>query len=251
VARGMEAIAERDGDHWTIRGRKRWIGNASVSDFLLVIARDAADGEARAFLVPRTAPGVEIADIGGKISLRMVRNGDIELNDVRVPESSRLPGITRFADVARILGDLRFVVAWNAAGMQAGAYEAALRHATEREQFGRPIGGFQLVQEQLARMLGNVTATLALAVRITELRIRGRFTGEIASLAKAFAAARVRETVALGRGIGGGDGLLVRNDLGRYFADAEAVYTYEGTHEMNSLIVGRAASGLSAFTSRP
>ena len=132
--------------------------------------------------------------------------------------------------------------------MQVGAYEAALRYALGRQQFGRPIAGFQLIQEKLTRMLGNATATLAFAVRLTTLMERGELTDAVAALGKTWAADRVRETVALGREIAGAEGIRVDNDLARYFADAEAVYTYEGTHEMNSLIVGRAVTGLSAFT---
>jgi glutaryl-CoA dehydrogenase len=248
VASGLETVATRDGDGWRISGHKRWIGNAAISDVLLVVAKDAADGAAKIFIVPRTAPGVSITDIRGKIALRMVRNGDIVLDDVPVAESSRLQRIDSFADVSRILGQLRYVIAWNAAGMQVGAYEAALTYAMKREQFGRPIGGFQLIQEKLTRMLGNATATLAFAVRLTEFKRRGELTETIAALAKTWAADRVRETVALGREIAGAEGIRVDNDLARYFADAEAVYTYEGTHEMNSLIVGRAITGLSAFT---
>ncbi len=248
VASGMETVATRTGDEWRITGRKRWIGNAAISDVLLVVAKDAADGAAKIFVVPRQAPGVAITDIRGKIALRMVRNGDIVLDEVRVPESSRLQRIDSFADVSAILAQLRYVIGWNTAGMQVGAYEAALAYALTREQFGRPIGGFQLIQEKLTRMLGNATATLALAVRLTELKRRGQLTDAVAALAKTWAAARVRETVALGREIAGAEGIRVDNDLARYFADAEAVYTYEGTHEMNSLIVGRAITGLSAFT---
>ncbi len=248
VASGMETTATRDGDSWRISGRKRWIGNASLSDVLVVVAKDAEDGAAKAFLVPRTAPGVSLTDIGGKIALRMVRNADIELDDVHVAESARLQRIDSFRDVSAILAQLRYVVGWNAAGMQTGAYEAALRYALAREQFGRPIGGFQLIQEKLAKMLGNTTATLALAVRMTELKRRGLLTETLAALTKTWAADRVRETVALGREIAGAEGIRVEGDLARYFADAEALYTYEGTHEMNSLIVGRAITGLSAFT---
>jgi glutaryl-CoA dehydrogenase len=248
VAAGMETVATRDGDEWVLTGHKRWIGNAGISDVLLVVAKDAADGAAKIFVVPRTAPGVTIEDIRGKIALRMVRNGDIRLDGVRLPESARLQRIDSFRDVSRILAQLRYVVGWNAAGMQTGAYEAALRYALAREQFGRPIAGFQLIQEKLARMLGNAAATLALAVRLTDLKRRDELTDVVAAMAKSWAADRVRETVALGREIAGAEGIRVQHDLARYFADAEAVYTYEGTHEMNSLIVGRAITGLSAFT---
>lgn len=248
VANGMETMATRDGDTWHLTGRKRWIGNAALSDLLLVVAKDAADGAAKAFLVPREAPGVTITDIRGKIALRMVRNGDITLDDVQVSELDRLQRINSFRDVSAILAQLRYVIGWNAAGMQIGAYEAALRYALARHQFGRPIAGFQLIQEKLTRMLGNATATLAFAVRLTDLKTRGELTESVAALAKTWAADRVRETVALGREIAGAEGIRVDHDLARYFADAEAVYTYEGTHEINSLIVGRAITGLSAFT---
>lgn len=248
VASGMETVATREGDEWRITGHKRWIGNAAISDVLLVVAKDAADGAAKIFVVPREAAGVHIADIRGKIALRMVRNGDIRLDGVRVPESARLQRIESFADVSAILAKLRYVIGWNAAGMQAGSYEAALRYAMNRQQFGRPIAGFQLIQEKLTRMLGNATATLAFAVRLTDLKSRGELTATIAALAKTWAADRVRETVALGREIAGAEGIRVDNDLARFFADAEAVYTYEGTHEMNSLLVGRSITGLSAFT---
>ncbi|KAA9132252.1 acyl-CoA dehydrogenase family protein [Microbacterium caowuchunii] len=248
VAQGLETTAVREGDHWRITGHKRWIGNAALSDVMLVVAKDDADGRAKVFLVPREAAGVTVTDISGKISLRMVRNGDIVLSDVRVPESDRLQRIDSFRDLSAILAQLRYVVAWNSAGLQAAAYEAALAYALRREQFGRPIGGFQLVQEKLARMLGNATAALAVAVRLTERQRAGAMREEDAALVKMWTADRARETVALAREVCGGEGIRVDTDVARLFADAEALYTFEGTHEMNALIVGRAVTGLSAFT---
>lgn len=248
VAGGLETTATLRVETWTITGRKRWIGNAALSDVILVVARDTADDRAKVFIVPRAAPGVTLTDIRGKISMRMVRNADIVFDGVRVDESDRLQRIDSFRDISAILAQLRFVVGWNAAGLQAGAYEAALAYALRREQFGRPIAGFQLIQEKLTRMLGNATATLAMAVRLTELKRRGEMCDEHAALTKSWAADRARETVALGREICGAEGIRVDNDVARFFADAEALYTFEGTHEMNSLIVGRAITGLSAFT---
>ncbi|NEE00483.1 acyl-CoA dehydrogenase family protein [Phytoactinopolyspora halotolerans] len=248
VARGLETVATRHGDTWRINGHKRWIGNAAVSDVIVVVAKDSSDGAAKAFMVPREAPGVAISDVGSKLSLRMVRNADIRLTDVEVDESARLQRIDSFADIAAILAHLRPVVAWNAAGMQAGAYEAALRYATHRHQFGRPIAGYQLIQDKLARMLGNATASLAMAARLSDLRSQGRGGDAHSALTKAWTSDRLRETVALAREICGGEGIRVGNDVARYFADAEAVYTFEGTREINHLIVGRAATGLSAFT---
>lgn len=247
VASGMETIATPDADGWRITGRKRWIGNAPISQLAIVPAKDADSGRVKAFLVPLDAPGVSMTDIDGKIALRMVRNGDIRLDDVRVPERDRLARIDSFRDLSAILARLRYVIGWNAAGMQIGAYEAALRYAMGREQFGRPIAGFQLIQEKLVRMLGNASATLSLAIRLTSLMERDALDDATAALAKTWSADRLRETVALGREIAGAEGIRVHNDLARFFADAEAVYTFEGTHEMNSLIVGRAITGLSAF----
>ena len=205
---------------------------------------------AKAFLVPRKAPGVRLdRHLAARSALRMVRNSDIVLEDVRVEESQRLQRIDSFADISAILAQLRFVVGWNAAGLQTGAYEAALSYALGRQQFGRPIAGFQLIQEKLARMLGNATATLAMAVRLTDLHGRGATGDEHCRPdedldgrpgARDGGARRARSC--------GAEGIRVDNDVARFFADAEALYTFEGTHEMNSLIVGRAITGLSAFT---
>jgi len=245
IARGMQARARRDGDEWVIDGRKRWIGGAALADVIVVFAR-TEDGVG-AFLVPRDAPGLSLTTMTGKIALRIVQNSDIDLVGVRVPESARLARVSTFADVARMLGAMRADVAWIAAGAQAGAFEAAAAYVREREQFGRAIGGFQLVQEKLATMLGNLTASLALTVRLTQRQAAGLSTDEDSALAKMWTAARLRETVALGREVAGGNGILLEHRLARFFADAEAVYSYEGTHEINALIVGRGITGLSAF----
>jgi glutaryl-CoA dehydrogenase len=174
----------------------------------------------------------------------MVNNAQITLSDVRVPDSARLPRLNTFADINRAMRGLRADVVWTAAGMQAGILEAARSYATERVQFGRPIGGFQLVQEKLARILSNLASTLAMAETLT----RGATEGVVpASLAKLFAAQRLRDSAALGREIGGGNGVLLEHHLARFFADAEGVYTFEGTHEVNSLIVGRHLTGIGAF----
>ncbi|GHF19273.1 acyl-CoA dehydrogenase family protein [Pseudolysinimonas yzui] len=245
IARGMQATARRDGDDWVIDGRKRWIGGAVLADVIVVFAR--TEEGVGAFLVPRDAPGLTLTTMTGKIALRIVQNSDIQLVGVRVPESARLARVSTFADVARMLGAMRADVAWIAVGAQAGAYEAAVAYVREREQFGRAIGGFQLVQSKLATMLGNLTASLALVVRLTQRQAAGLSSDEDSALAKMWTAARLRETVALGREVAGGNGILLEHRLARFFADAEAVYSYEGTHEINALIVGRGITGLSAF----
>jgi len=248
IARGIETTARRDGDDWIIDGRKRWIGSAALADVIVVFARtiDVGDGVG-AFLVPRDAPGLSLTTMTGKIALRIVPNSDIDLVGVRVPGSARLARVSTFADVARMLGVMRADVAWIAVGAQAGAFEAATAYVRTREQFGRAIGGFQLVQEKLATMLGNLTAALALTARLTQRQAAGLSTDEDSALAKMFTAVRLRETVALGREVAGGNGILLEHRVARFFADAEAVYSYEGTHDINALMVGRGITGLSAF----
>ena len=247
IARGLATTARRTGDTWVIDGAKRWIGGADAVDVLAVFARDVADGEVKAFLVPREADGVQLRKIHGKTALRMMQNFDIDLHGVRVDDAARLGGINSFRDVAGLLRRMRSDVAWIACGVQAGAYEAALRYTAERTQFGRPLAGFQLVQEKLARMLANLTASLALVVRLTQLQERGIYRDEDSALAKMTTSLHMRETVALAREVVGGNGITLATDVARFHADAEAVYSYEGTHEINALVVARAATGLSAF----
>jgi glutaryl-CoA dehydrogenase len=249
VAGGLATTATRDEatGEWTLNGAKRWIGGATVSDVTATFARDTADGQVKCFLVPREAEGVSMTVIPNKASLRIMQNAHIEYRDVRVPESARLQNINSFKDVARCLRVMRSDVAWMAVGAQAGAYEAALRYVRAREQFGRPLAGFQLVQEKLALMLGNLTASLGMVVQLTEQQAAGVYRDENSALAKMFTSLRLRETVALAREVCGGNGITLDTDVARFHADAEAVYSYEGTHEINALIVGRAVTGVGAF----
>ncbi|MET2011007.1 acyl-CoA dehydrogenase family protein [Microbacterium chocolatum] len=247
VARGLATTARRDGDDWVIDGAKRWIGGAAGADLLAVFARDTADGEVKAFLVPTDAAGVEITPITGKISLRPMQNAQITLTGVRVGDDARLARVDGWRDVAGLLRRMRSDVAWIATGLQAGALDAALASTTARTQFGRPVAGFQLVQEKLARMLGNLTASLGVVVQLSRQQDAGHYADENSALAKMHTARLARETVALGREVCGGDGILLDHDIARFFADAEAVYSYEGTHEINALLVGRALTGSSAF----
>ncbi|GAA5036438.1 acyl-CoA dehydrogenase family protein [Microbacterium fluvii] len=248
IAGGLVTRARRDGDEWIIDGAKRWIGGAATADVLAVFARDIADGQVKAFLVPRQAPGVSLRPIEGKVSLRPMQNAEIALEGVRVPASARLQRVESWRDVARILRVTRSDVAWIATGLQAGALDAALRYVAAREQFGRPIAGFQLVQEKLARMLANLTSSLGTVVQLSARQDAGEYADENSALAKMQTALLARETVALAREVCGGNGIVLEHDVARFFADAEAVYSYEGTHEITSLIVGRALTGVSAFT---
>ncbi|GGT63699.1 acyl-CoA dehydrogenase family protein [Streptomyces coeruleorubidus] len=247
VAGGMRTTAEREGDTWVLNGAKKWIGNATFADYVVVWARDVDDNHVKGFVVEKGTPGFDPAKIEGKIAFRIVENAEITLTDVRVPEANRLQNINSFRDVAEILRATRSGVAWQALGVMAGAYELALDYARERRQFGRPIGGFQLVQDLLVKSLGNITASWGMLAQLARLQDAGVFRDEHSALAKAFVTARMREVVAWSREIFGGNGILLDHDIARFFADAEAIYSFEGTREMNTLIVGKAITGRSAF----
>ena len=247
VARGLETSAVRERDEWVLNGSKRWIGSAAYATHICVIAKEPESGAMRAFLVPRETEGVEVTKIEHKASLRIVENADIVMRNVRVHESQRLHGVNTFADVAKMLRHMRASVVWLAAGLQAGAYEAALEYITTREQFGRPLAKFQLVQGKVARMLDNVTAGLGYAVRVAQMHQQGNYEDEHSALAKYAVSRMMRETVAIARELCGGNGIVLDTGVMRFFCDAEAVYTYEGTDEISGLVATRAATGMGAF----
>ncbi|WP_306232657.1 acyl-CoA dehydrogenase family protein [Agrococcus beijingensis] len=247
ASKGLRTTARREGDEWVLDGEKRWIGNATHADIVVVWARDVADGEVKGFIVPTDTAGFSVSKIERKIALRMVQNGHIVLDGVRVPESLRLQGAESFRDTARVLRLTRAEVAWSAVGVMAGAYEAALRYTTEREQFGKPIAAHQLVQDLLAKSLGHITASIAMCVQVSRMLDEGRQSDAHSALAKTFTTTRMREVVAWCREVCGGNGIVTDYDVARFFVDAEALYTYEGTAQMNSLIVGKAITGRSAF----
>ena len=247
ASRGLTTTARREGQTWVLSGQKKWIGNATFSDVTVIWARDVADNQVKGFLVKKGTPGFRPEKIKDKIALRVVQNALITLEDCRVPEANRLQQAHSFKDVAAVLRMTRAGVAWEAVGCARGAYELALTYAKEREQFGRPIGRFQLVQDLLVRMLGNITASACMVMRLSQMQDAGIMSDEHASLAKAFCTVKMRETVGYARELLGGNGILLDHQVGRFVADAEAIYSYEGTREMNSLIVGRAITGFSAF----
>lgn len=247
IAGGMATTATRDGGSWILNGAKRWIGNGTFCDYMLLWARDTSDGAVRGFILDVTLPGVRRSRIENKIALRTVQNADIELDNVRVAEADRFAGIGSFDDTKYLLRGSRIMVAWQAVGQQLAAFDVARRYAVEREQFGRPLARFQLIQQQLVEMLGNATASMALMARIAQLQQTGELDMAQVALAKAHTSALMRRTVALGRGVLGGNGILPEYRMAKIFADAEAIYTYEGSHEINSLIVGRAVTGISAI----
>ncbi|MET4050959.1 glutaryl-CoA dehydrogenase [Frigoribacterium sp. PvP054] len=246
-AQGLRTIATRDGDDWVLNGSKRWIGNATFSDITIIWAKSAEDGQVKGFIVPTDTAGYTATKIEDKQSLRIVQNADITLEDVRVPESHRLQQADSFRSTAAVLRLTRAEVAWAAVGNSIGAYEAALAYANERVQFGKPIAKHQLIQDLLVKCIGNITASIGMVVRCSQMLDEGTQRDEHASLAKAFTTARMRETVGYAREVMGGNGIVLDYDVARFFADAEALYSYEGTREMNTLIVGRSITGQAAF----
>jgi glutaryl-CoA dehydrogenase len=247
TAGGLTTTARREGDTWVLNGQKKWIGNATFSDVTVIWARDLADNQVKGFLVEKDTPGFRPEKIRDKIALRVVQNALITLDNCRVSEANRLQNANSFRDTAAVLRMTRAGVAWQAVGCARGAFELSLKYAQEREQFGRPIGRFQLVQDLLVRMLGNITASQCMVLRLSQLQDAGIMRDEHASLAKAFCTVKMRESVGWARELLGGNGILLDNQVGRFVADAEAIYSYEGTREMNTLIVGRAITGFSAF----
>jgi glutaryl-CoA dehydrogenase len=247
VAGGLTTTARRDGDQWVLSGQKKWIGNATFADYIVIWARDLEDGQVKGFIVEKGTPGLSTAKMKDKIALRVVQNAHITLDGVRVPEANRLQNADSFRQTAKVLRLTRAGVAWQAVGCARGAYEHALAYATQREQFGKPIAGFQLVQDLLVRMLSNITASACLCARLAQLQAAGTARDEHSALAKVFCTVRMRETVGYARELLGGNGILLENQVGRFVADAEAIYSYEGTREINTLVVGRAITGLSAF----
>jgi glutaryl-CoA dehydrogenase len=250
VARGLQTTARRDGDTWILNGAKRWIGNATFADVTVVWARDEADDQVKGFLVEKGTPGFAPTKMTHKIALRAVQSADIVLTDVEVAETARLQNANTFMDTADVLTRSRIAVAWEAVGCARGAYEIALQYAGERQQFGRPIARFQLVQDLLSRMLGNIVASQCVALRLSQLAEAGQAGVQHASLAKAFCTARMRETTGWARELLAGNGILLEYNVARFVADSEAIYSYEGTREINSLIVGLAITGESAFVGK-
>jgi len=248
VAGGMETTCMFDGENWVLNGQKKWIGNATFSDVTVIWARDEETNQVFGFLVrAKENPGYKAEKMEDKMALRIVQNAIITLTDCKVPESDRLKNATSFRDTSKVLKMTRAGVAWQAVGCARGAYESALKYTKKREQFGRPIASYQLIQNHLVEMLSNLTAMQTMVFRLSEMQDQGMLTDEHASLAKVYCSMRTRDVVSRAREVMGGNGILLEYDVARFVADAEAIYSYEGTKEINSLIVGRAITGYSAF----
>jgi len=243
----LETTARRMGDGWRLDGAKRWIGNGTIADVIVVWAR-TEEGEVNGFLVSGTEPGLTATEITGKASVRAVLQADIQLENVRLPAEARLPLAESFKDTSRVLAATRNACAWSALGHAVGAYEAALAYAGQRVQFGKPLTSFQLVQDRLVKMLAEVTAMQLYCLRLGRLMEEGHLTDTIAALAKMNNTRKAREVIGLARDVLGGNGILLENHVMRHFVDIEALYTYEGTESMQTLIVGRDITGVSAFT---
>lgn len=239
--------ARREGDSYVLNGMKKWIGNASFADVIVVWAREEASGQVQGFLLEKGTPGYETRVLGGKIAKRALLNAEITFTECRIPAANKLANANSFRDTARVLTNTRYGVAWEGVGHAEAAYEMALRYSQERKQFGKPIAGFQLIQEKLVKMLAEVVAMQLTTWRLSVLRDQGLMTDGQASLAKMNNSAKARTIVAMAREILGGNGILLENHIARHFADVEAVYTYEGSNEINTLVVGREITGVAAF----
>jgi glutaryl-CoA dehydrogenase len=248
----LETSARRDGDQWVLNGAKRWIGNASIADVIVIWARDTDDGRVKAFVVEKQPDGsypdgYSTELITGKMGKRAVWQPDVLLSDVRVPADNKLAGAHSFRDATRVLTATRGGAAWESLGHAVAAYEIALDYAKQRQQFGRPIASFQLVQHKLATMLAEITSMQLYCVRMAQLQEQGRFTGPMASLAKMNHAQKARQVCLDARDVLGGNGLLISHHIARHLTDMEVVHTYEGTDSIQALIVGRDVTGISAF----
>ncbi len=243
----LETTARRDGDSWVLDGEKKWIGNASIADVVVVWARDVEDKQVKAFLVEKGTDGFDAQVMTGKGSLRAVWQAEIRLDAVRVADDSRLPDAHSFKDAGRVLAATRNTVAWGALGHATAAYDIAMSYAEERHQFGKPLVSFQIVQDKLVKMLAEVTAMQLYCLRLGRLMEEGHLTDTIASLAKMNNTRKARQVILEARDLLGGNGILLEYHVIRHMADIESIHSYEGTETIQTLLVGRDITGVSAF----
>jgi len=244
----LETSARREGDTWVLDGAKRWIGNGSIADVVVVWARDTGDGQVKGFLVEGGAPGFVAETITGKAAARAVWQAQISLDGVRVREEDRLPGARTFKDAGRVLVTTRSTCAWGALGHAVAAYDTALTYCKQRVQFGRPLAGFQIVQDRLVKMLAEVTGMQLYCMQLARLEESGRLSDTIAGLAKLNNTRKARQVIAEARDLLGGNGVLLENHVIRHMGDIEVIHTFEGTETMQALIVGRDITGIGAFS---
>ncbi|EXB99423.1 Acyl-coenzyme A oxidase 4 [Morus notabilis] len=246
-ASSLRTTATKVKGGWILDGQKRWIGNSTFADVLVIFARNTTTNQINGYLVKKNDPGLKATKIENKIGLRMVQNGDILLNKVFVSDEDRLPGVNSFQDTSKVLAVSRVMVAWQPIGISMGVYDMCHRYLKERKQFGAPLAAFQINQEKLIRMLANVQAMVLMGWRLCKLYENGKMTTGQASLGKSWITLKARETVALGRELLGGNGILADFLVAKAFCDLEPIYTYEGTYEINSLVAGREVTGFASF----
>jgi glutaryl-CoA dehydrogenase len=249
---GLETTVRRDGNSWVLNGAKRWIGNASFADVVVVWARDTDDGKVKAIVVEKNADGTypdgyTAELITGKLGKRAVWQPDLTLTDVRVPLDNKLAEAQSFRDATRVLARTRGSAAWESLGHAIAAYDIALNYAKTRHQFGKPIASYQLVQAKLAEMVTEITGMQLFCFRMAQLQEQGRWTGQMASVAKFNHARKGRQICLDARDILGGNGLLLENHIARHLTDMEVVHTYEGTDNIQALLIGRDITGISAI----
>ncbi len=248
----LETSARRDGDSYILTGHKRWIGNGDAADVVVIFARDEADAKVKAFVMEKDEDGAYPAGyrptvITGKMGKRAILQSDIVIENLRISATNRLEHCDSFHDVSRVLTATRGGAAWEAVGHGMAAYEIAVSYALEREQFGRPIAAFQLVQNKLANMLSELTAMQLMCYRMTDLAESGRLTGAMASMVKMANAQKGKWICSEARDILAGNGVLLERHIARHLTDMDIVSTYEGTDSIQSLLVGRDITGISAF----
>lgn len=247
VAKSMSTTAVQRGDHWELNGVKRWIGNATFSDYVVIYARDVADDQVKGFLVDTSWDGYRAELMENRIALRSVQNAEIHLTKLQVPNEYKLAHANSFRDTNKVLKSARSVVGWQAVGLQMAAFDIARKYSVNRNQFDQPIASFQLIQEQLSSILGNLTSSTAMMAQLAILQKSDADKNEHSALAKAHVTKAMRNTVASARALMGGNGLITDYHMAKVFCDAEALYSYEGTYEINSLITARSVTGISAF----
>ncbi|XP_068644180.1 acyl-coenzyme A oxidase 4, peroxisomal [Aristolochia californica] len=246
-ASSLRTTATKVAGGWLLDGQKRWIGNSTFADVLVIFARNTTTNRINGFIVRKGVPGLKATKMKNKIGLRMVQNGDILLERVFVPDEDRLPGVNSFQDTNKVLAVSRVMVAWQPIGISMGVFDMCHRYLKERKQFGAPLAAFQLNQEKLVRMLGNIQAMLLVGWRLCKLYESQKMTAGHASMGKAWITLKARETVSLGRELLGGNGILADFLVAKAFCDLEPIYTYEGTYDINSMVTGREVTGIASF----
>ena len=243
---GMATTCKRDGNEWIINGSKMWITNGSIADVAIIWAKDEK-GVIRGFLLEKGMKGFTSSDIHGKLSLRASIRSELSMVDVRVPDSSRLPNIEGLKGPLSCLTQARYGIAWGMLGAAADCYNTALEYAKERKQFSKPIAAYQLTQAKLAEMLTRITEAQLMVYRLGQLKDQGKMTFQQVSMAKRNNCVIARDIARISREILGGNGITIDYSPIRHMANIESVYTYEGTHEMHTLIIGEDATGFPSY----